>query len=156
VLKEQGRRIKQNLGRLRLEMHPDKYRLLPTRCGVDFAGYVVFANGRIRVRSSSVRRFQRRYRHMLWEARHGGRKPSKVTESVRAWVAHAAHAQSEGLRRSVLCRRSKHGRPGRNGSYRGLRGGSFNNNDDNLHASNRNNNNPTNENNNIGFRVASP
>ena len=40
-----------------------------------------------------------------------------------------------------------------NGSYRGLRGGSFNNNDNNLHASNRNNNNPTNENNNIGFRV---
>jgi hypothetical protein len=35
-----------------------------------------------------------------------------------------------------------------------LRGGSFNNNDNNLHASNRNNNNPTNENNNIGFRVA--
>ena len=39
-----------------------------------------------------------------------------------------------------------------NGSYRGLRGGSFNNNDNNLHASNRNNN-PTNENSNIGFRV---
>jgi hypothetical protein len=35
-----------------------------------------------------------------------------------------------------------------------LRGGSFNNNNDNLHASNRNNNNPTNENNNIGFRVS--
>ena len=35
-----------------------------------------------------------------------------------------------------------------------MRGGSFNNNDNNLHASNRNNNNPTNENNNIGFRVS--
>jgi len=35
-----------------------------------------------------------------------------------------------------------------------VRGGSFNNNNDNLHASNRNNNNPTNENNNLGFRVA--
>jgi len=42
----------------------------------------------------------------------------------------------------------------RNGSYRGLRGGSFNNNDNNLQAANRNNNNPTNENNNIGFRVS--
>ena len=36
----------------------------------------------------------------------------------------------------------------------GVRGGSFNNNDNNLHAANRNNNNPTNENNNIGSRVA--
>jgi formylglycine-generating enzyme required for sulfatase activity len=40
-------------------------------------------------------------------------------------------------------------------SSRGLRGGAFNNNENNLRASNRNNNNPTNENNNIGFRVAS-
>lgn len=41
------------------------------------------------------------------------------------------------------------------GSSRGLRGGNWNNNSDNMLASNRNNNNPTNENNNIGFRVAS-
>ena len=43
----------------------------------------------------------------------------------------------------------------KSGSSRGLRGGSFNNNENNLRASNRNNNDPTNENNNIGFRVAS-
>ena len=104
ALKQQGRRVKQKLNHLRLEMHPDKFRLMSTGWGVDFAGYVVFADGRIRVRSSSVRRFQRRYRQMLWEVRTGCRKPSKVTESVRAWVAHAAHAQSKGLRRSVLCR----------------------------------------------------
>jgi len=42
------------------------------------------------------------------------------------------------------------------GSSRGLRGGSWNNNENNLRSSNRNDNNPTNENNNIGFRVASP
>jgi len=42
------------------------------------------------------------------------------------------------------------------GSSRGLRGGSWNNNENNLRASNRNNNDPTNENNNVGFRVARP
>lgn len=41
------------------------------------------------------------------------------------------------------------------GSSRGLRGGSWNNNSNNLAASNRNNT-PTNENNNVGFRVARP
>lgn len=41
-------------------------------------------------------------------------------------------------------------------SLRGLRGGSWNNNENNLRSSNRNDNNPTNENNNVGFRVASP
>jgi len=39
------------------------------------------------------------------------------------------------------------------GSYRGRRGGSFDNGAFYLHASNRNNNNPTKENNNIGSRV---
>ena len=39
---------------------------------------------------------------------------------------------------------------------RGLRGGSWNNNANNLTASYRNSNTPTNENNNIGFRLASP
>ncbi|UCD83478.1 MAG: SUMF1/EgtB/PvdO family nonheme iron enzyme [Deltaproteobacteria bacterium] len=36
-----------------------------------------------------------------------------------------------------------------------MRGGSWNNNPNNLRASNRNNNNPTNQNNNIGFRCVS-
>jgi len=35
-----------------------------------------------------------------------------------------------------------------------LRGGSWNNNDNNLRVANRNNNNPNNSNNNIGFRCA--
>jgi hypothetical protein len=52
--------------------------------------------------------------------------------------------------------RSCSGTRRQSGSNRGLRGGSFNNNANNLAASTRNDNNPTNENNNIGFRVASP
>ncbi|MFC1736715.1 SUMF1/EgtB/PvdO family nonheme iron enzyme [Candidatus Hydrogenedentota bacterium] len=40
------------------------------------------------------------------------------------------------------------------GSYRVLRGGSWNNNHNNLRSANRNRNNPTNTNNNNGFRVS--
>jgi hypothetical protein len=36
-----------------------------------------------------------------------------------------------------------------------IRGGSWNNNDNNLQSANRNNNNPNNTNNNIGFRILS-
>ncbi len=70
--------------------------------GVDFAWYVVFADGRIRIRSSSVRRFDRRYKKMLWDLRRRRTRAATITQSVRAWVAHASHAQSERLRRSVL------------------------------------------------------
>ena len=39
---------------------------------------------------------------------------------------------------------------------RGIRGGNWNNTENNLRSSNRNNNTPTNSNNNLGFRVARP
>ena len=39
------------------------------------------------------------------------------------------------------------------GQYRVLRGGSFNNNEDNVRCAARNRNNPNNRNNNIGFRI---
>ena len=38
----------EKLAELRLEVHPDKYRLVLTACGVDFAGFVMYANGRVR------------------------------------------------------------------------------------------------------------
>jgi len=41
------------------------------------------------------------------------------------------------------------------GSNRVKRGGSFDNNDDNLRASNRNDDNPSDDNDNLGFRCAS-
>jgi hypothetical protein len=104
ALREHGNRIRDKLAELRLKMHPDKYRLMPTAGGVDFAGFVVFADGRIRVRSSSVRRFDRRYRQLLWEVNHKLRLPPDLTMRVQPWGAHAAHAQSYGLRADVLGR----------------------------------------------------
>ncbi|OHB77431.1 MAG: hypothetical protein A2W31_15450 [Planctomycetes bacterium RBG_16_64_10] len=59
ALRRQGRQVREKVAELRLEIHPDKYRLLRSACGVDFAGYVAFADGRVCVRSSSVRRFHR-------------------------------------------------------------------------------------------------
>jgi hypothetical protein len=105
ALRGHGERIRAKLAELRLRMHPDKYRLMPTGGGVDFAGFVVFADGRIRVRSSSVRRFDRRYRQLLWEVNHKLRVPADLTQRVRAWGAHVQHAQSYGLRADVLGRR---------------------------------------------------
>lgn len=103
-LKDQGRQVKANLGELRLRMHPDKYRLLPTRCGVDFVGFVVHSDGRIRVRTSTARRFQRRFLEMRWEAKSGRRPMASLTTSVRAWTSHVKHAQTQGLRQAVLNR----------------------------------------------------
>ncbi|MCD6460538.1 group II intron reverse transcriptase domain-containing protein [bacterium] len=101
-LKAWGLRIKQKLARMRLEMHPDKYRLMSTSHGVDFVGYVLCSNGRIRVRSSTVKRFIGKYREMMWHFRHKRIHADDVTSRVNSWCAHVAHAQSYGLRRIVL------------------------------------------------------
>ena len=110
TLRRQGRQVCEKLAELRLEVHPDKYRLGPTVCGVDFAGFVMFADGRVRVRSASVRRFDRRYKNMLWDIRCRRTRAARVTQSVVAWVAHASHAQSDGLRRTVLAGKVNAGR----------------------------------------------
>jgi len=69
VLKDQGRRVQEKLSSLHLRMHPDKYRLIPTRCGVDFVGFLVHSNGRVRVRTATARRFHQRFQAMRWEMR---------------------------------------------------------------------------------------
>lgn len=101
-VRERGEAARGYLRGLRLEIHPDKYRSVRCADGVDFCGFVVRADGRVKVRESGVRRFKRRYRKLRREAKRGRVPMSDVTRSVRAWVAHAEHAQSWGLRRAVL------------------------------------------------------
>lgn len=85
-----------------LEIHPDKYRLCHSAQGVDFCGFVVRSDGRIRIRRASVRRFEQKFRHRKWQWRHGECIAADVRATVQAWVGHAAHAQSWRLRREVL------------------------------------------------------
>ena len=102
-LKAQGSLIKKWVrGHLRLEVHPDKYHLHATRSGVDFCGFVLFSNGRIRVRSQTARRFHKRHRYQLRLAVAGELNFEKVRAGVAAWIGHVSHAQSYGLRRVVL------------------------------------------------------
>jgi hypothetical protein len=66
-----GEAAREYLRGLRLEIHPDKYRALRCADGVDLCGFVVRADGRVRVRVAGVRRFARRYRWMRHEAQCG-------------------------------------------------------------------------------------
>lgn len=97
-----GESAREWLSAYRLTLHPDKYRVCRTADGVDFCGFVVRDDGRIKVRSASARRFQRRFRELRWRAGRGEIPTSDVTDSVCAWIGHAEHAQSWRLRRAVL------------------------------------------------------
>jgi len=104
-----GTRLRDRLAGLGLAIHPDKYRLTRTATGVGFVGFTVFADGRIRLRETSLKNFRRRYRRLLAGVQRGHVKPASVTASVKSWVAHARHAHSEPLRAALL------GRPRRSG-----------------------------------------
>ena len=97
-----GKAAREFLRGLRLEVHPDKYRLCRSVEGVDFCGFVVRSDGRIRVRRSSVRRFQQKFRRRKAEWMHEEITSADVRATVRSWIAHVSHAQSWRLRGKVL------------------------------------------------------
>jgi formylglycine-generating enzyme required for sulfatase activity len=83
---------------------------------------------------------------------------------VAAWQGHAAHASDPAIAGRVVARAGVpaaelRGRVRvalvRSTTNRVIRGGSWNNDTNNVRSSNRNNDTPGNTNNNIGFRVAS-
>jgi hypothetical protein len=87
--------------RLRLVMHEDEAVVSPVDLGVTFLGYRVFPDHR-RLRRRNGVMFGRRLRRMARRYHTGDLGIATVSARVRGWVAHAAHADTWGLRRSLL------------------------------------------------------
>ena len=158
VLADWRRRIDRYLEGRRLRLHPEKTHIAPTSASTAFLGFVLHADGGRSLPEENVRRFRNRLRGLGDQWRAGTIGLGEVEPRVRAWIAHAEHAETWRLRQSIFgggrfdprkpeawtapCRRV-------------VRGGSWNNNPDNLRSANRNRNTTDNRNNNLGFRVGS-
>jgi retron-type reverse transcriptase len=81
---------------LYLTINPRKIRLYPTSQGVSFVGYVIHPNFLL-LRSSSVRRFKKRYRKQLHAMMNEQLDLKDLRESFASWKAHAMHASSDRL-----------------------------------------------------------
>lgn len=92
--------------RLRLKTNA-KTQVFPvgTRHGraLDFLGYRIWTTHR-RLRKSSIARISRTLRRFQRQYAIGRVSLQKIGQSVRSWIAHASHADSFGLRRSLLAR----------------------------------------------------
>jgi RNA-directed DNA polymerase len=87
--------------RLRLAMHPGKSVIFPSAVGIDFCGFRIFPTHR-RLRRSSVRRFVKRFRRQREAYRYGEMCLADMSNSVRSWIAHAAHGDTWRLRRRIF------------------------------------------------------
>jgi retron-type reverse transcriptase len=152
VLREVRTEIDQFLDGLRLRMHERKSRVHRVTEGVGYLGQRVFATHR-RLRPENVHRMRRRLRKLQAELACGCIDLRTVSQSISSWIGHAMWADTHGLRRALLGEVAFVKGAGSE-EQRVLRGGSWNNNENNCRVANRNRNTPTNINNNNGFRCA--
>jgi hypothetical protein len=88
---------------LRLTLHENKAQVYPVRDGIDFLGWRVFPFYR-RLRRDNLRHAVRRLRIQQAQVAAGELPVAKLSESVRAWIAHLEHGQTYRLRRRILSR----------------------------------------------------
>jgi len=81
---------------LYLTVNPRKVRIYPAKVGVSFVGFIIYPYY-MRLRSSSVRRFKKRYRRQLKKMLNNKIGIKTVQMSFNAWAAHAKHAKSQAL-----------------------------------------------------------
>ncbi|NWF83178.1 MAG: RNA-directed DNA polymerase [Bryobacteraceae bacterium] len=93
--------VRLQLDSLRLTLHERKTRIYPVGEGIPFLGFRVFPHGR-RLLARSVKRARRRLQRLANAAQSGKIGMKSVSRSVAAWIAHASHGDTLGLRRCLL------------------------------------------------------
>jgi hypothetical protein len=93
--------IVDKLAELRLTPHEERAQVFPVEAGIPWLGFRVFPTHR-RLKRRNVKRFGRRLRALRDAYRAGEIGPEKVRESVRAWIAHAAHGDTYRLRQALF------------------------------------------------------
>jgi len=89
------------LDRLRLTLNERKTSIYPVSEGIPFLGFRVFPHCR-RLLSTSVKRARRRLQRLAEANQSGQIEMKTVSRSVAAWIAHAAHGDTSGLRRRLF------------------------------------------------------
>lgn len=85
----------------RLKLHPRKVVVAPVSIGIDFLGYRIFPTHRL-LRKDNAIHFRRKMKTMAKLYREGRLTWGKINASVQSWIGHAKHADTWGLRNSIL------------------------------------------------------
>jgi RNA-directed DNA polymerase len=88
---------------LRLTLHEKRAQVFPAKNGITFLGWRLFPHHR-RLRRENARHAIRRLRWQQEAFARGELDQDKLTASVQAWLAHAAHGNTYQLRRHIMRR----------------------------------------------------
>ncbi|MEW6184068.1 MAG: reverse transcriptase domain-containing protein [Bacillota bacterium] len=116
--------------------------------GLGFLGRRIFPS-LVRIKKENLKRTLGKIKRNEYLLRKGLIDESRYGRSMESLLGYVTSCDTLSLRRTLWGKRHK------TGSNRVNRGGSWNNNADNLRSSNRDNNSPDNRNNNLGFRLVS-
>ena len=101
-LAEWRQRIEQWLQGRRLRLHPGKTRIAATTEPATFLGLMLHQGGLRRLPGANVARFRQRLQVLREDWKSGRVNEADVQQRIGAWVAHAQHAHTEGLRHALL------------------------------------------------------
>lgn len=95
--------IRDFLSGLRLALHEKSSTVYPVSNGVPFLGFRLYPDYRLLKRRNGVN-FQRRLKRYYRAYARGDLSKGELNQRIRGWVAHAAQADTWGLRRSLLAK----------------------------------------------------
>lgn len=89
------------LAKLRLTIHENSAQLRPVHTGVPFLGFQIFPEYR-RLKRRKAIHARRRLKALFVQYQAGEIDEEKVHASIQAWIAHAEHGDTCGLRKNIL------------------------------------------------------
>ncbi|MBI5332221.1 MAG: RNA-directed DNA polymerase [Candidatus Aenigmarchaeota archaeon] len=86
---------------LKLELHPEKTKIIPIYHGTPFLGFRVYYYHKL-LKKSNIRNFMRRLEEFRILHEQGQMTNEKIDESIAGWHAYAMHGNTHNLRKSCL------------------------------------------------------
>jgi len=95
------KQINEFLKAIKLELHPEKSKVIALHHGINLLGFRIFYHYKLPYKRN-VRRFDKRLNRLLFLYKEGKISKEKIIESIDSWFAYAMWANTYGMRKAIL------------------------------------------------------
>ena len=101
ILEEYKNKINIYLRALKLELHPDKSKIVPLGNGITFLGYRIFYHHKL-LRKSNIRKFEKNFNKNLNLYKDGILTYNDLINSIQGWFGYSVHADTYKFRKRIM------------------------------------------------------